>query len=1293
MLRRLLIGLWYLGASLVVAAALLFSVGRLLLPLLEAHEGRLEALVKEAVGQDTRIGGLELSWRGLGPEVRVTDVALYDASSDRDLLTARELRIGFDLWASLRAWRAVPSQVVLVGSEVGLYRDADGGFRVEGVRLRVPHGNPWLLVLSQPRVELRDIRVHWRDETGALPTLALEDVNLQLLNRGRRHQLQARVRLPAEYGAELQFAADLLGELGTPQDWAGKLFIDVDGVDIARWLGKRPPGGFRVQGRAHTHLWADLAASRLQRIRGEVDMMDLAVGGARESGQLFEADRLTGRWEWRRADGGWTLDLDRVGLVQNGEAWPETGLAVAVRDRTEGAYDVQLGLRYLRLELVAPWLGHLLEDAPQRKALLESLQPGGEVKGLQLAFRARDGRVEDIAYQLRFEGVRTRPVDHVPGSAALAGRIAGTRDQGTVELDSRGAQLTFPHLFREPLQLDRLQGQLRWRRGTDRLRVETQALAAENADIATESRLRLDLPLDGSRPFLDVHSRFHRGRVGEAGRYLPAGIMPPRTVAWLDRALVGGEISSGAFLFHGRLGEFPFDQASGRMEVRATVNDAILDYREGWHRIEGLEAELAFVNRSMHIRGVAGKILGTDLEAVDVRIDDLAHARLEIEGRVRGPLADMLRFVRESPLSEGPAETLGAAQAQGPADLRLGLVIPLAEHRPAEVTGRVRLAGNRLALPAWDIAFDQAQGELAFSERSVTARGLQARLNGVPVTVDVDDARLDGRPATRVAVRGALPLLTWLQAGEGDRLRQRVSGDSGWTVFVDLPREAPRGTPAALELASDLRGVSVDLPAPFGKTPEEVYPFRLRTTVAPGDGLRPLFLHYGEHSAAAELQRQGDAWHLVRGDLRLGAPDAALPAGREVRVRGRLPRFVWDDWRPLLAPAGTDAAAPPPSTAAALAPLDALEVDIGELAAFQRRFRQVRIDARREPDGWRVRLAGPDAAGVAVMPRQATRPVSLRLDRLRLPKAEGEPAAETPLSPARLPALDAEIGRFELGDLDLGRVTLRTHPLADGLAVDQLDVAADWMRLSASGEWTRRAGEDASRFRVDVRTGELGRLLSAFGYAGTVVGGKTHGELEANWPGNPADFSLPKLEGSLALRIGSGRLVNVEAGAGRVFGLFSLQGLRRRLALDFSDVFEKGFSFDRVEGHFTLLDSDAYTNDLVIEGPAARIEISGRTGLARHDYDQLVTVVPQVQSSLPLAGALAGGPVVGAALLLADKLFAEQMEELTRFARYQYTVTGSWENPQLQPVGEAVRALQDKSTGPAEPGGAPADGR
>jgi uncharacterized protein YhdP len=141
----------------------------------------------------------------------------------------------------------------------------------------------------------------------------------------------------------------------------------------------------------------------------------------------------------------------------------------------------------------------------------------------------------------------------------------------------------------------------------------------------------------------------------------------------------------------------------------------------------------------------------------------------------------------------------------------------------------------------------------------------------------------------------------------------------------------------------------------------------------------------------------------------------------------------------------------------------------------------------------------------------------------------------------------------------------------------------------------------------------------------------------------------------------AGQLVKVDAPAGRMLNILSIHSLQRRLALDFSDVFGKGFSFDSITGHVSFMAGDAYTQDLVMHAPSAQIAIAGRTGFVARDYDQLVTITPLVSSNLPLAGVLAGGPAVGAALFVAEKLFGERMN---RLARYQYQVTGSWDAPQ-----------------------------
>jgi uncharacterized protein YhdP len=139
-----------------------------------------------------------------------------------------------------------------------------------------------------------------------------------------------------------------------------------------------------------------------------------------------------------------------------------------------------------------------------------------------------------------------------------------------------------------------------------------------------------------------------------------------------------------------------------------------------------------------------------------------------------------------------------------------------------------------------------------------------------------------------------------------------------------------------------------------------------------------------------------------------------------------------------------------------------------------------------------------------------------------------------------------------------------------------------------------------------------------------------------------------------------GLLLEVDPGAGRLFGLFSVQALPRRLTLDFSDLFGKGLAFDYMRGQFNFKDGNAVTDNFVLDGPSAQVELQGRVGLVARDYDQQLKVIPHFTSSLPLAGAVVGGVVVGAAVLLVEKLLKSNIDRATGI---NYRVTGSWDNP------------------------------
>jgi len=126
----------------------------------------------------------------------------------------------------------------------------------------------------------------------------------------------------------------------------------------------------------------------------------------------------------------------------------------------------------------------------------------------------------------------------------------------------------------------------------------------------------------------------------------------------------------------------------------------------------------------------------------------------------------------------------------------------------------------------------------------------------------------------------------------------------------------------------------------------------------------------------------------------------------------------------------------------------------------------------------------------------------------------------------------------------------------------------------------------------------------------------------------------------------------------------------RRLSLDFTDLFGKGFSFDAINGSFGLESGVAYTDDLSMKGQSATIDVVGSADLIGETYDQTLKIIPNVSSTLPFAGAVAGGPIglaVGTGILIVDKIAGELFgKEIVNLISYSYKLDGPWDEPQLK---------------------------
>ncbi|MBT8419529.1 MAG: hypothetical protein KJO08_01575, partial [Gammaproteobacteria bacterium] len=459
-----------------------------------------------------------------------------------------------------------------------------------------------------------------------------------------------------------------------------------------------------------------------------------------------------------------------------------------------------------------------------------------------------------------------------------------------------------------------------------------------------------------------------------------------------------------------------------------------------------------------------------------------------------------------------------------------------------------------------------------------------------------------------------------------------------------------------------------------------------------GSGLTGIFAP-GETSKG-----RPDTW---RGAVRLGAGSPTLhDVAGLLRVDGHAKHLSLDQWLPLLTAAQSTAdqaqgqwlsgALPPgdmPSPtfqikipagkrktgskqqapAKTIDVVEQFDIEIDKLTAFSRTFRNLKLKAGPGDDGsWYVQVQGGKASGYVRLPAADTNEAIVAdFAHLQLP-ATNHSGKQGGADPRKIPSVHFTCKNLTYDTWPLGNTRFELARTPQGLAVKAIDIRSKGLRIKGHGAWEQSASaRSSSRLWLDIRARDLGKLLSSFGYEGKVAKkGKTHLKLNATWPGSLTQFDLGRANGSLDVKVEDGRLMAIEPGAtGRVFGLLSVTLLPRRLLLDFRDLYEEGFIYDRMEGKFTIARGKAETTRFAVEGPTSHIDITGSTGLVNKDYDQMVTIIPKLASaSLPLAAVGIPLAAIGIAQYLLDEPFFDKV-----FA-YQYTIGGTWDDPKIELV-------------------------
>ncbi|MBI5257138.1 MAG: TIGR02099 family protein [Burkholderiales bacterium] len=1354
-------GLLFAAWSLCLLAWLTLHWG--ILPRLDEWRPRIEAYASQAVGAPLQIGRIEVRSSGWVPAFELRDVVLRDARG-REALRLPRVAAALSVPALL-ALHLRFEQLLIDDARLEVRRDAQGRIHVAGMDVEgdamadVSTLADWFF--EQHEFVIRGGALRWVDEQRAAPALALSDVQLVVRNRLRSHELRLDATPPPDWGQRFTLSAKarqpLLARAGDWQRWKGTLHADLPQATVAE-LRRHVDLPFELsQGRGALRAWVDFDQGLPRNATLDLALRDLSVRLATGLEPLA-LTQASGRLVIERQPDEVRLTATRLGFTTaEGQVWPEGNLSLNWRQRQP--------MRVADLATLHPVTGGDLAidqlDLALTAELAERLPLGARVRQL-LAELAPQGSVSTLAaswqgpldapqrYQVK-AGVKGLSIAASPAPQAGAiGRpgwrgadfvFTATETGGQARLVLDGGVLEFPGLFEQPLlPLKRFGADLQWRidasAGNEhgpRVSLKVDNVQFENADAQGELSASWHTGPGGGfgkagrlPGVLELQGKLSQGQATSVARYLPLGL-PDTVRSYVRRAVVAGKVGATTFRVKGDLWDFPYlHRKDGEFRIAGQVQGVHLAYvpsepgwESPWPAFTEVSGELVFERSAMQIRGARARLWGVELQEVNGGIADLALPVLQIDGRARGPAADLLRYLNTTPVGGWIGGALAHASVAGGAELRLGLQLPLDHLDKSVVKGSVQLQGGDVRVQPDTPVLAGARGRVEFTQHGVHLAGASARLLG-------GEASIEGGTQHDGSLRfGA----TGTATAEALRRAPELAGLARWTARLQgqTPYRAQltvaHGRPEWL-LTSPLTGLSIDLPAPLNKPAEASWPLRVQTQVTPdrpngapppappgpavaggsalaggqAGGRELLRLELGTVLQAQYLRDvTKELPQVLRGAIALRAPLPEMAPG--VRAVVDVDSLPLDAWRALL-PAPV---AGPSVLDGAYVPQQ-VQLKARELLASGRRLTNLALDLRRSTeageDGWRAHVEADQASGDVDYrepraPANAGR-IHARLARLSLPRGEVE-GVEGLLeqAPASVPALDIQVDEFELRGKKLGKLTVK----AVNRSVSGVESAREWQlsqltlglpggELAAKGQWGYVAGAPQRRrmgLDFTLAISDSGLLLERLGFGKVVRGGKGSLAGSLAWSGSPLGLDYPTLDGSMTLALDAGQFLKAEPGVGRLLGVLSLQALPRRLLLDFRDVFQEGFAFDSVKGNVELARGIASTHTLRLQGVQAIVLMEGSADIARETQDLRVLVVPEVNAGTASLAYAAINPVVGLGTFLTQWLLSGA---ISAAGTREFRITGGWDDPKVLQVerkpGDAAPTLPAApATGPA----------
>ncbi|MDQ7050050.1 MAG: AsmA-like C-terminal region-containing protein [Enterobacterales bacterium] len=683
----------------------------------------------------------------------------------------------------------------------------------------------------------------------------------------------------------------------------------------------------------------------------------------------------------------------------------------------------------------------------------------------------------------------------------------------------------------------------------------------------------------------------------------------------------------------------------------------------------------------MDIKATAGSSMGNQVNFARAQTKDfsLKYPKLLLTLDIKSQGNSAKKYLSKTPI-KFISEAIKIIDIKGELRSKITLNVGLsdADKSEAKVNGQLVLdpKTSKVGLPF--AKFSHLKGIVKYNQHGLVNSLLSAEYRGQNLSVNILQAKSKDQPL-RLKVKGNFPA-----SGIGDFL------DSPWdrlfkglTAFQSETQFYNGGRIKEI-ITSDLQGLSVSLPGDLGKDKLTSTAFELVI-----DSNQQHVASINWNGVTGQWFWQKDAVSNSSGGdfyIRQKKPAIAqelsslerLKTG--IRINANLEYTDFSEWMKLYDKLGfsTDKKSANTKT------IDTIALNIEELKLPLTKIEKVEMVIK-QLNGKDWIIDGLSKQGDFSLALFADSPWEINLKNISLTLDESlfetkkenkqtkKLGTKVALQASHLYEMNLLCNKCIVQNRDLGDIRFKLRRINNGVHFSTRAIKPQYHDLSLQGHWADQSnGKSNTHLRFDIKSPDVGLFFDSWDLNAAIKDSKARLIADVSWNDAPWNFEPSSFDGGMQIALGKGYLSEISDEKGRLFSLFNLNSLVRKLTFDFKDVYKKGFFFDSIKGSFRIENGEIITQNTRIKGNVADVKLYGGANLATKEFEQYAVVTPHLTSSLPVLAAWAIEPTTGIIVFLLNKIMQPAVEVATRI---DYRIYGSFDDVQVEQINTSKRKI------------------